>query len=132
MSGKFHARLLRSQFFADVEPALISAVECTNGFLANPNMWKHTVARKYCIFNCSVDLTSSLFVCALTKSNVSITPTGQGVSAVRLVSMETLQRVVLRPASPAPVLEPLPATSEFMSQSPFNLCQFYPVSIDNC
>lgn len=90
MSGRFHATLPLPQFFANVEPALISALECTNGFLANPNMWKQTVTREYCIFNCSMDLTASLFVYVLTKSNVSITPTGHGVSAVKLVSMETL------------------------------------------
>lgn len=71
---------------------------------------------------CSVDLTSSLILCFLTKSSVSITLTGQGVIAVRPVSMETLQQAVLRLVSPAHVLELLPAASEFMSQRVFKLC----------
>lgn len=71
---------------------------------------------------CSVDLTSSLIPCFLTKSSVSITLTGQGVIAVRLVSMETLQQAVLRLVSPAHVLEPLLAASEYMPQRLFKLC----------
>lgn len=43
--------------------------------------------------------------------NVSITLSGQGVTAVRLVTMETLLRVALRPANPAPVLELHPITN---------------------
>lgn len=89
--------------------------------------------RKSCMKYCSVDLTSSLILCFLTKSSVSITLTGQGVIAVRLVSTETLQQAVLRLVSPAHVLELLPAASEFMSQRLFKLClMIILLSVDHC
>lgn len=57
LSGRSHAALPSSPFFSSVEPALISALECTNGLSANLNMWKHTGPAR------STALWISFFIC---------------------------------------------------------------------
>lgn len=57
LSGRSHAALPFSPVFTSVEPALISALECTNGLSANLNMWKHTGPAR------STARWSSLFIC---------------------------------------------------------------------
>lgn len=84
MSGRFYATLPCPRSFAKVKPAVMSSLECfffVSFFGQIPS----------CVYSVVPwILTSALFVCALSISNVSITPLGQGVNSVRLVSMATL------------------------------------------
>lgn len=92
MSGRFYANLPCPYSFAKVEPALVSSLECTDVSFFGKSQHVETQRHSEVLYiQLFLESSPLLYLCVPpTKSNVSITPLGQGVNAVSLVSMETL------------------------------------------